>query len=482
MTALSLWQDTLPSPVAARPALPGPREADIAIVGAGYTGLWTAYYLKKADPKLRVVVLEAEYAGFGASGRNGGWCSALFPSSLSKIAKVAGSKDAAIALQRALNDTVDEVGAVAAAEGIDCHYAKGGTIVLARSKVQLERAQEEIAEFREFGFGEEDHRLLSADEARGELAATDVLGATYTPHCAAIQPARLVRGLAEVVERLGVPIYEQTPVTAIWHGEARTPYGNVTAETVVRATEGYTTTIAGFKRTLAPVYSLMLATEPLSEEQWAEIGLNRRQTFSDGRHLIIYGQRTADGRLAFGGRGAPYHFRSSIKPEYDSHAAGARRAQARARRAVPDGARGEGQSPLGRRPRRAARLVRLRRLRPGGQAGLGRGLCGRRRGPDEPGRAHAGRPDPRPTHRTDRAALGRPPLAQLGARTAALDRREPGPAGDGRRRRRGGAHRTALPARRALRQVPGKLKPRPADPWTAERTPNSPGAADRQIG
>jgi glycine/D-amino acid oxidase-like deaminating enzyme len=319
VTGPSFWHDSLPRPVTPRPTLPGDLEADVVIVGAGYTGLWTAYYLKKADPACRVVVLESEYAGFGASGRNGGWCSALFPSSLNKVAKVAGSRDAAIALQRTLNETVDEVGKVAAAEGIDCHYAKGGTIVLARTQVQLERAREEIAEFREYGFGEEDHRLLTADEARAEVAATDVLGATYTPHCAAIQPALLVRGLADVVERLGVQIYEQTPVTSIWNGEARTLHGKVTAETVVRATEGYTRTISGFKRALAPVYSLMLATEPLTDAQWAEIGLSRRQTFSDGRHLIIYGQRTADGRLAFGGRGAPYHFGSSIKPEFDSN-------------------------------------------------------------------------------------------------------------------------------------------------------------------
>jgi glycine/D-amino acid oxidase-like deaminating enzyme len=319
VTGPSFWHDALPHPVTPRPALPGDRDADIVIVGAGYTGLWTAYYLKKADPGLRVIVLESEYAGFGASGRNGGWCSALFPSSLGKVAKVAGSRDAAIALQRTLNETVDEVGAVAEAEGIDCHYAKGGTIVLARTPVQLERARAEIAEFREYGFGEEDLRLLTAEEAKAELAASDVLGATYTPHCAAIQPALLVRGLADVVERMGVQIYERTPVTSIWNGEARTPHGKVSAETVVRATEGYTKTISGFKRTLAPVYSLMLATEPLSDEQWAEIGLNRRQTFSDGRHLIIYGQRTADGRFAFGGRGAPYHFGSSIKPGYDSH-------------------------------------------------------------------------------------------------------------------------------------------------------------------
>jgi len=316
-SSASLWQAALPSPATPRPPLPGSLDADIAIVGAGYTGLWTAYYLKKADPALRIVVLEAEHAGFGASGRNGGWCSALFPSSLTKVAKVAGSKEGARALQLALNATVDEVGAVVEAEGIDCHYAKGGTIVLARSQVQLERAREEIAEYREFGFGEEDHRLLTAEQARAEIGATDVLGATYTPHCAAIQPALLVRGLAEAVERMGVEIYEQTPVTSIWDGRARSPRGDVNAETVVRATEGYTTTIAQFRRTLAPVYSLMLATEPLSDEQWAQIGLNRRQTFSDGRHLIIYGQRTADGRLAFGGRGAPYHFGSSIKPGHD---------------------------------------------------------------------------------------------------------------------------------------------------------------------
>ena len=319
MTGPSFWHDALPQPVTPRPTLPGDLEADVVIVGAGYTGLWTTYYLKKADPACRVVVLESEYAGFGASGRNGGWCSALFPSSLSKVAKVAGSRDAAIALQRTLNDTVDEVGKITAAEGIDCHFSKGGTIVLARTQVQLERAREEIAEFREYGFGEEDHRLLTADEARAEVAATDVLGATYTPHCAAIQPALLVRGLADVVERMGVQIYEQSPVTSIWNGEAHTLHGKVTAETVVRATEGYTKTISGFKRALAPVYSLMLATEPLTDAQWAEIGLSRRQTFSDGRHLIIYGQRTADGRLAFGGRGAPYHYGSSIKPEYESH-------------------------------------------------------------------------------------------------------------------------------------------------------------------
>jgi glycine/D-amino acid oxidase-like deaminating enzyme len=318
--ALSLWlsqlgaEDRTP-----REPLTGPDiEADVAIVGAGYTGLWAAYYLAEADPSLRIVVLEKEFAGFGASGRNGGWCSALFPSSLAKIAKVGGGRDQAVAMQRAMQATVDEVGRVAAAEGIDCHFAKGGTVVLARTPVQLSRAQEEVASARSWGFGEEDVRLLGADEASALVGATDVLGGTFTPHCASLQPAMLARGLASAVERRGVRIYEDTAVTAISDGVVSTRRGTrVLARNVVRATEGYSPTIAGFKRTVAPVYSLMVATEPLPDEAWKEIGLAERQTFSDFRHLIIYGQRTADGRLAFGGRGAPYHFGSRIKPEFD---------------------------------------------------------------------------------------------------------------------------------------------------------------------
>src|SRR5437899_2593121 len=193
---LSLWWSTLPGSIARREPLPGDRDADVAIVGAGYTGLWTAYYLAKADPTLRVVVLEKEVAGFGASGRNGGWCSALFPASTAKVARQS-SRTAAIALQRAMHDTVDEVGKVAADEGIDCHYAKGGTVGLIRTASQRQRALDEIAEARSWGFGDDDLRLLSADEARQGVGATSVLGATYTPHCAAIHPARVVRGPAE---------------------------------------------------------------------------------------------------------------------------------------------------------------------------------------------------------------------------------------------------------------------------------------------
>ena len=322
LRSLSLWWDTLPPDLRAPlgTVLPGDTTADVAIVGAGYTGLWTAYYLMKRDPSLRVVVLDAEEAGFGASGRNGGWASALFPAGLSAIAR-ASSRDDAIRLRREMFATVDEIGRVAHDEDWDIEWQKGGTVVAARTPLQFTQAREEIDDLRSWGFGADDYALLSRDEASARVNATDVLGGTYTPHCAAINPARLVRSLARSVVASGVILHENTRVTAIEPGIVRTDHGSVRAEYIVRATEGYTRTLRGHTRTLAPVYSLMLATEPLSEEAWARIGLNERETFSDGRHLIIYGQRTADGRLAFGGRGAPYHFGSRITPEQDRNAA-----------------------------------------------------------------------------------------------------------------------------------------------------------------
>lgn len=322
---VSLWWDTLPDPIRTRPGLPGDIDVDVAVVGAGYTGLWTARYLALADPGLRVVVLEAEVAGFGASGRNGGWCSALFAASDTKLANEHGA-DAARRMRLAMQQTVDEVGRAEREEGIDCHFAKGGTVVAARDTAQVTRAQDEIAEARRFGGGEDDLAWLDAGPAHERIGATRVLGATYTPHCAAIHPARLARGLAGALERRGVTIYEGTPVVEIRPGgggrrpEAVTTRGAVRADVVVRAIEAWTPTLPRDRRTLAPVYSLMIATEPLDDAFWKEAGLSSRETFSDHRHLIIYGQRTADGRIAFGGRGAPYHFGSAIRPSFDRDA------------------------------------------------------------------------------------------------------------------------------------------------------------------
>ncbi|MFT3871312.1 MAG: FAD-binding oxidoreductase [Nocardioides sp.] len=315
---LSWWHSDPALDWTPRRALPGDLDVDIAIVGAGFTGLWTAYYLAEADPSLRIAVVEREVAGFGASGRNGGWCSALFPASADKLLRLPGAtRESVIGQHRAMCRTVDEVGRVVVAEGIDADYAKGGTVVLARTATQLHRAQAEVAAARAWGHGEDDLRLLDADQANGILRATQTLGGTYTPHCAAIHPAKLVRGLADAVARRGAQIFEQTRVLAVEPGIVRTERGAVRAETVIRATEGYTASLAGQERALVPVYSMMIASEPLPAEIWDQIGLRRRETFSDFRHLIIYGQRTADDRLAFGGRGAPYHFGSTLTEAHD---------------------------------------------------------------------------------------------------------------------------------------------------------------------
>lgn len=310
-----LWWDALPEQLREPLGEPlvGQVDADVAIIGAGYTGLWTAYYLQLQVPSLRIAIVEKHIAGYGASGRNGGWASSLFPQDHLAIAKRAGLP-AAIAMQQAMNHSVDEIGRVAADHGWDIDWAKGGTIVAARSLAQWNAMREREAHLRAAGI-DPDERLLNAQQTLDMMHATDVVGGVYTPHCAAIQPAKLVRHLAQHVVESGAQLFETSPALAVEPGIVRTPTGSVRARYVIRATEGYTAEIPGQRRTLLPFYSLMVATEPLPESTWDQIGLADRPTFSDGRHLVIYGQRTADNRLAFGGRGAPYSFGSKIQSQ-----------------------------------------------------------------------------------------------------------------------------------------------------------------------
>ena len=314
---LSLWWDQLaddePGELVARAPLDGDTTADVVVVGAGLTGLWTAYYLLEADPALDVLVVEQEVAGFGASGRNGGWCSALFPHSGAALARRHG-RDGALALRAAMRDTVVEVGGVARAEGIECDFAYGGTVVVARSAAQLARITEQVADAAEWG---DEDTLLDADGVAEHMSATGVVGGSYTPDCARVHPAKLTRGLARVAESRGVRIAEHTRALRISPRAVVTDRGTVRARFVVRATEAWTSQLPGSHRDVVPVYSLMIATEPLPAGVWAQIGLDRGQTFSDGRHLLVYGVRTADDRIAFGGRGAPYHAGSAIEPSFE---------------------------------------------------------------------------------------------------------------------------------------------------------------------
>lgn len=300
-----------------RAPLPGDRDADVVIVGAGYTGLWTAYYLLEADPSLRVTILEKECTGFGASGRNGGWCSAIFPISLDHVA-TASSRSSAVRLQQEMNATVGEVARVVRRESIDCDFAHEGFVSLARNAAQLARVSAARDAATRFGLDEQ-WRVLSRDDAAKFVDAEGVLGGAFTEHCALVHAGKLVRGLAELVEQRGATIHEATPVEHIGSGFVDTPRGRVRASVVVRATEGYTPTLPGHSRSLVPLYSLALATEPLDADLRAAVGLNHRIAFNDLRNLRIYAQLTADHRLVFGGRGAPYHFRSAISESFDTH-------------------------------------------------------------------------------------------------------------------------------------------------------------------
>lgn len=310
----SFWLQQLP-PATRRPPLPGPRTADVCIVGGGFTGLWTAYELCRADPALEVVVLEAQEAGFGASGRNGGWVVGALEGAREDWAARGGGRAAVQAQERAIRETVDEVGAVVAREAIDCGWAKGGSLHVARTELELARLRAGVATDRAWGIEEPDSMLLGAEEAAARIRVADVRGAQFTPHCARVQPGALVRGLAGAAERAGATLHEGTRVTAIAPGVARTALGDVRARVVVRATEGYTADLPGHKRDLLPMGSSMVATEVLDAATWAQIGWERAETLLDGRRLYAYLQRTPDGRIAIGGRGVPYRFGSDPERE-----------------------------------------------------------------------------------------------------------------------------------------------------------------------
>ena len=247
--------------------------------------------------------------GFGASGRNGGWASALFAGSRATTVQRAGATGVG-ELHRALVGSIDDIERTCREESIDCRFHRGGTVVTATSPAHVERLRAQAAI-------EEEAVWLDAAAARERIAPSRVFGAVFTPHCAAIQPARLARGLRTAVRRRGVTVHEGTRVDAIEPGRVRTTAGSVQAEIVVRATEGYTPLLPTLHRRLVPIYSFIVATEPLPTSFWDEVGWRDRETFADGRQLIIYAQRTADDRIAFGGRGAPYHFGSRVSADFD---------------------------------------------------------------------------------------------------------------------------------------------------------------------
>lgn len=265
---------------------------DVVIVGGGFSGLWTAHHLLSHDSHLKIAVIEQSTVGSGASGRNGGWASALYPIDDARMLKHF-SQEIIDSLHHQLRSSIDEIGAFASKEKIDCDFHKGGSLVVARNGGQLERLKNSL---------EEGSTFLDAQETQSRIRMNGALGSSFTPDCAAINPAALIVGLAMSLERRGVSIVENTRAEFSKDGKVYVGDKRIKAKAVVRAIEAYHAN----SREQLPIYSLMVATEPLPDHIFEEIGIHNRETFAEGAHLVTYAQRTAENRLAIGGRGAPY--------------------------------------------------------------------------------------------------------------------------------------------------------------------------------
>jgi glycine/D-amino acid oxidase-like deaminating enzyme len=232
------------------------------------------------------------------------------------------------ALEAELRSTVDEVGRVCAAESIAADFVRGGRLSVATTPSQLARLRAELARHRKWGDEEDVIAFLSREQTRERINVAGALGGLYAPASGRVQPAALVAGLAAAAQRRGVDMYEATPVTAILPAGpggagaggaggagggavARTVFGDVRARSVLRCTEGFTAGLPGARRALLPMNSSMVVTEPLATATWQEIGWEGFETLSDQAHAYMYAQRTADGRIALGGRGVPYRFGSA---------------------------------------------------------------------------------------------------------------------------------------------------------------------------
>ncbi|GKW48799.1 NAD(P)/FAD-dependent oxidoreductase [Halomonas sp. NCCP-2165] len=312
-THANYWTDSAAARPAPRPPLRGRHQADVAIVGAGFTGLWSAYYLKTLAPHLEVVIVEAERVGHGASGRNGGWVVGSLAGLERHLTPLALT--ARRACCRLLADNVDAIGEVLDREGIDADFHKGGVIyAAARYPDQVAIQRDYLAHLHALGHAEADCYWLDAEQLAEQARFRGGRGGIYHRHCATLHPRKLVEGLAATVERLGVTIFEHSRATTLGRHQVSTHEGSIEAPLIIGATEGYAERFHDFRRHIIPVQSLVIATEPLPEALWQEIGLAGRPAFADASRLITYGHRSADGRLVFGARGS---YRFGARPKAD---------------------------------------------------------------------------------------------------------------------------------------------------------------------
>ena len=333
--------------------------------------------------------------------------------------------DSVLRAERETQHGVDEIGRVVSLEGIDCGYKKAGALTVATTDPQVQRLRARVEAKHRFGLGTEDVRLLTADECADLIrGAEGVLAGSFTPHCARVDPARLARGLASACERLGVKIYEQSPAEHLGPKVVQCRNGRISADVVVRATESYTIRERGQRRSFLPLYSLMIATEPLPQQTWDELGWRDGLGDPDIRHLYYYAQRTIDGRIALGGRGAPYRLTNPISPRERAGRRSLRAAVRDPARSVSGRVAGSDHPSLGRFPGGPTRLVHENDLRPQDGTGIRRCVRRSRRHRRQHLRPHDARPDPGPQHGPDIASMGRTPHPELGTRAPSVHRLE----------------------------------------------------------
>ncbi len=424
---VSYWLETCGDDLTPRPPVDGNTSVDVAILGGGYTGLWTAYYLLRAHPDIKVAIVEGEICGFGASGRNGAWCAPGLNITLGKLERLHGH-DAARRQYLAVSDAIDEVGRVATAENIDIEWRRGGELIVARGPHEDPQIEDSYRELERFDLAGH-YKLLNATELEARICVGGATGALYTPDAATIQPAMLARGLARTVERMGATIYEQTPVSDFRHRSPSnrpallTPNGYVSADAIVLAGEAYLTRLRQLHRSLIPVYSLIVLTEPLSEDAWAEIGW--------GAHELL-GFHALHGRLpvTYRRRATAFRWARCAIPLWLAHPRRVRPARTHPRclarpgpRVVPGAARLQVHSLVGRAGGYGPRLAPNDQLRRGLGSGQREGIHRSWRVDGQPRRSHSGRAGHRPGNRADFLAPGEPQVTKLGARTLPLDGR-----------------------------------------------------------
>ena len=310
-----------PGAPAACPPLEGATQADLAIVGGGFTGLWAAIQAKQDRQDRDVVLLEQDTVAFGASGRNGGFCDASLTHGLSN--GIDRFPDEIETIERLAAESFRGIEETIARFDIECDWNPEGEVLVARQPHEVEWMRGSAEQARRFGY---DAVFLERDEVRAHLdSPTYLAGMWKRSGCAMVDPARLAWGLKRAARELGVRMYEGTPVVGLAKtatGVALdTSSGRVEAERVVLATNGFPPLVRSIRRYVVPVYDYVLMTEPLTAEQRASIGWARRQGFADSANHFHYYRLSADDRILWGGYDAIYHWRNRVGPELEQREA-----------------------------------------------------------------------------------------------------------------------------------------------------------------